>query len=70
MTLVSKLAYGHQILSDDDEYIKLAEDASLAITRAGAPGTKDFKCVIAPRSERTTSLVMQVAAVRSSAGTA
>jgi hypothetical protein len=38
ITLVGKLAYGHQIHSDDDEYIKLAENASLAITRSGAPG--------------------------------
>jgi hypothetical protein len=38
ITLVMKLAYGHRILSDDDEYIKLAENASIALSSSGAPG--------------------------------
>jgi hypothetical protein len=38
-TLVIKIAYGHQILSDDDEYIKISEANSQAVSRSGAPGT-------------------------------
>ena len=34
-----KIAYGHQIESDDDEYIKLTENVSLAHVDAGDPGT-------------------------------
>jgi hypothetical protein len=37
--LVINIAYGHQILSDDDEYIKIAENSSEAIARAGSAGT-------------------------------
>jgi hypothetical protein len=38
-TLVMKLAYGHQILSDDDEYIKIGENFSNAFGKSGSPGT-------------------------------
>jgi hypothetical protein len=38
-TLVMKLAYGHQIMSDDDEYIKIAENFSYAFGKSGSPGT-------------------------------
>jgi hypothetical protein len=34
--LIMKIAYGYQILSDDDEYIRMAENNSLAV---GIPGT-------------------------------
>ena len=34
-----KIAYGHQIESDDDEYIKLTENVSLAHVDARDPGT-------------------------------
>ena len=34
-----KIAYGHQIERDDDEYIKLTENVSLAHVDAGDPGT-------------------------------
>jgi hypothetical protein len=34
-----KIAYGYQILSDDDEYIRMAENASLAVAGSGIPGT-------------------------------
>jgi hypothetical protein len=37
-TLVMKIAYGHQILSDDDEYIKIAEKSTEANARAGSAG--------------------------------
>jgi hypothetical protein len=33
-----KIAYRHQILSDDDEYIKIADNTSLAVAKAGSPG--------------------------------
>jgi hypothetical protein len=33
-----KIAYGYQILSDDDEYIRMAENASLAVAGSGIPG--------------------------------
>jgi hypothetical protein len=38
-TLIMKIAYGYQILSDDDEYIRMAENTSLAVARSGIPGT-------------------------------
>jgi hypothetical protein len=38
-TLVMKIAYGHQILSDDDEYIKIADIFASAIAGSGSPGT-------------------------------
>jgi hypothetical protein len=38
-TLVMKLAYGHQVLSDDDEYIKMGENFSSAFGKSGSPGT-------------------------------
>ncbi len=34
-----KIAYGHQIETDDDEYIKMTENVSLAHVDAGDPGT-------------------------------
>lgn len=34
-----KIAYGHQIESDSDEYIKMTENVSLAHVDAGDPGT-------------------------------
>ena len=37
--VIMKIAYGHQIESDDDEYIKLTENVSLAHVDAGDPGT-------------------------------
>ncbi|OBZ75202.1 O-methylsterigmatocystin oxidoreductase [Grifola frondosa] len=37
--IIMKIAYGHQIESDDDEYIKLTENVSLAHVDAGDPGT-------------------------------
>ena len=37
-TLIMKLAYGHQILSDDDDYIKIAENTSRCVARSGAAG--------------------------------
>ena len=33
-----KIGYGYQILSDDDEYIKIAENSSLAVASSGTPG--------------------------------
>jgi hypothetical protein len=33
-----KIGYGYQILSDDDEYIKIAEGSSLAVAGSGLPG--------------------------------
>ncbi|KAI0747863.1 cytochrome P450 [Daedaleopsis nitida] len=37
--VIMKIAYGHQIERDDDEYIKLTENVSLAHVDAGDPGT-------------------------------
>ena len=37
--MIMKIAYGHQIDSDDDEYIKMTENVSLAHVDAGDPGT-------------------------------
>ncbi|KAH9857798.1 cytochrome P450 [Lenzites betulinus] len=37
--LTLKIAYGHQIESDDDEYIKLTEAITLALDETGDPGT-------------------------------
>ena len=37
--VIMKIAYGHQIETDDDEYIKLTENVSLAHVDAGDPGT-------------------------------
>ena len=34
-----KIAYGHEIEADDDEYIKMTENVSLAHVDAGDPGT-------------------------------
>ena len=34
-----KITYGHQIVSDDDEYVKIADVCSTAIARSGSPGT-------------------------------
>ena len=34
-----KIAYGHEIERDDDEYIKMTENVSLAHVDAGDPGT-------------------------------
>ena len=33
-----KMAYGHQIRSDDDDYIKIAENTSRCMARSGAAG--------------------------------
>jgi hypothetical protein len=33
-----KIAYGYQIISDDDEYIRIAENISIATNRSGTPG--------------------------------
>jgi hypothetical protein len=38
-SLVMKVAYGYRILSDDDEYIKIAGNAPLAVAGSGLPGT-------------------------------
>jgi hypothetical protein len=37
-TLVMKIAYGHRVQSDDDEYIKIAERFSYALRASGSPG--------------------------------
>ena len=37
--VIMKIAYGHQIETDDDEYIKMTENVSLAHVDAGDPGT-------------------------------
>ena len=37
-TLVMKIAYGYQIVSDDDDYIRIAENISIAGNRSGTPG--------------------------------
>lgn len=37
--MIMKIAYGHQIESDSDEYIKMTENVSLAHVDAGDPGT-------------------------------
>ncbi|CDO69014.1 hypothetical protein BN946_scf184834.g21 [Trametes cinnabarina] len=37
--VIMKIAYGHEIVSDDDEYIKMTENVSLAHVDAGDPGT-------------------------------
>ena len=37
--VIMKIAYGHEIVSDGDEYIKLTENVSLAHVDAGDPGT-------------------------------
>ena len=37
--VIMKIAYGHQIERDDDEYIKMTENVSLAHVDAGDPGT-------------------------------
>ncbi|KAJ8488284.1 hypothetical protein ONZ51_g3644 [Trametes cubensis] len=37
--IIMKIAYGHEIEADDDEYIKMTENVSLAHVDAGDPGT-------------------------------
>lgn len=37
--VIMKIAYGHEIERDDDEYIKMTENVSLAHVDAGDPGT-------------------------------
>ena len=37
--VIMKIAYGHQIERDDDEYIKMTENVSLAHVDARDPGT-------------------------------
>ncbi|KAF8073626.1 cytochrome P450 [Lyophyllum atratum] len=36
--IIIEIAYGHQIVSDDDPYIKLGDDISLASANSGPPG--------------------------------
>jgi hypothetical protein len=33
-----RIAYAHQILSDDDEYLKMAENFSSVVDGSGTPG--------------------------------
>ena len=33
-----KIAYGHQIVSDDDEYVKIADGFASALVGSGVPG--------------------------------
>ncbi|KAF8073623.1 cytochrome P450 [Lyophyllum atratum] len=36
--IVVEIAYGHQIVSDDDPYVKIAEDVCIATANSGPPG--------------------------------
>ncbi|KAF4564799.1 hypothetical protein EYR40_010971 [Pleurotus pulmonarius] len=38
-SIAIRIAYGHQIRSDDDEYIKIANDCGVALRQGGAGGT-------------------------------
>ncbi|KAJ3574049.1 hypothetical protein NP233_g2020 [Leucocoprinus birnbaumii] len=37
-SIIIRIAYGHEIKSDDDPYIKIAEDSGYALTHCGPPG--------------------------------
>ncbi|KAF9460615.1 cytochrome P450 CYP621A2 [Collybia nuda] len=37
--IIMRLAYGHQITSDDDPYVKIAEDTGYALSNGGPPGS-------------------------------
>ncbi|KAG6862109.1 hypothetical protein C0995_005921 [Termitomyces sp. Mi166 len=37
-SIIMRVAYGHQITSDDDPYLRIAQDSSHAISHAGPPG--------------------------------
>jgi hypothetical protein len=34
-----RVAYGHQITSDDDPYVKIAQDTGYALSNGGSPGS-------------------------------
>lgn len=36
--IIIRIAFGHQIISDDDLYVKIADDVSYALSNAGSPG--------------------------------
>jgi len=36
--IIIEIAYGHQIISDDDPYVKIAEDICIATANSGPPG--------------------------------
>ncbi|KNZ73173.1 O-methylsterigmatocystin oxidoreductase, partial [Termitomyces sp. J132] len=38
-SIIMRVAYGHQITSDDDPYLDITENTSIALGNAGAPGT-------------------------------
>lgn len=37
--IIIRIAFGHQILSDDDPYLKMAETISYALSNSGPPGS-------------------------------
>jgi hypothetical protein len=37
--IIMRVAYGHQITSDDDPYVKIAHDTGYALSNAGSPGS-------------------------------
>ncbi|KAF9458164.1 cytochrome P450 [Collybia nuda] len=37
--IIIRIAFGHQITSDDDPYVKISQDAGYALSNAGSPGS-------------------------------
>lgn len=37
--IIIRIAFGHQISSDDDPYVKISQDAGYALSNAGSPGS-------------------------------
>lgn len=37
--IIMRVAYGHQITSDDDPYVKIAQDTGYALSNGGSPGS-------------------------------
>ena len=38
VSVIMRIAYGHQIVSDDDEFFRLVEDVAYAQNNGGPPG--------------------------------